>query len=122
MIEKQSKRILPQLFSCIQKQKDITVITLLTIRKYQSIAFCIVKLPFWNMVRMDGSRDPLVSIYVSWVRGNSYIIISIMISVIVSQALLSLPWFAKVGFLYPPPFPLGRQCSQNGRTILADGT
>lgn len=65
MVEKQSKRILPQLFSCIQKQKDITVITLLTIRKYQSIAFCIVKLPFWNMVRMDGSRDPLVSIYVS---------------------------------------------------------
>ena len=62
MVEKQSKRILPQLFSCIQKQKDITVITLLTIRKYQSIAFCIVKLPFWNMVRMDGSRDPLVSI------------------------------------------------------------
>ena len=49
MVEKQSKRILPQLFSC--------VITLLTIRKYQSIAFCIVKLPFWNMVRVDGSRD-----------------------------------------------------------------
>ena len=63
MVEKQSKRILPQLFSCIQKQKDIIVITLLTIRKYQSIAFCIVKLPFWNMVRVDGSRDPLVSIY-----------------------------------------------------------
>ena len=28
MVEKQSKRILPQLFSCIQKQKDITVIAL----------------------------------------------------------------------------------------------
>ena len=41
---------------------------------------------------------------------------------IVSQAFLSLPWFAKVGFLYPPPFPHGRPCSQNGRTILADGT
>ena len=40
---------------------------------------------------------------------------------IVSQAFLSLPWFAKVGFLYPPPFPHGRQCSQNSRTILADG-
>ena len=38
-----------------------------------------------------------------------------------AQAFLLLPWFAKVGFLYPPPFPLGRQCSQNGRTILADG-
>ena len=30
MVEKQSKRILPQLFSCIQKQKDInSKITLL---------------------------------------------------------------------------------------------
>jgi hypothetical protein len=38
-----------------------------------------------------------------------------------SQAFLLLPWFAKVGFLYPPPFPHGRQCSQNSRTILADG-
>ena len=38
-----------------------------------------------------------------------------------SQAFLLLPWFAKVGFLYPPPFPHGRLGSQNGRTILADG-
>ena len=33
----------------------------------------------------------------------------------------TLPWFAQVAFLYPPPFPHGRQCSQNSRTILADG-
>ena len=59
MVEKQSKRILPQLFSCIQKQKDITVITLLTIRKYQSIAFCIVKLPFWNMVIYKSGKTDL---------------------------------------------------------------
>lgn len=38
-----------------------------------------------------------------------------------AQAFLLLPWFAKVVFLYPPPFPHGRPCSQNGRTILADG-
>ena len=38
-----------------------------------------------------------------------------------SQAFLLLPWFAKVGFLYPPPFPHGRLGSQNGKTILADG-
>ena len=47
MTEKQNKRILPQLFSCIQKQKDITVITLLTIRKYQSITFCIIMFPYY---------------------------------------------------------------------------
>ena len=36
-------------------------------------------------------------------------------------AFLSLPWFAKVVFLYPPTFPLWRQFSQKGRTTLTAG-
>ena len=55
------------------------------------------------------------------IHASSSINISIKVWWIVSQAFLLLPWFAKVGFLYPPPFPHGRQCSQNSRTILADG-
>ena len=55
------------------------------------------------------------------IHASSSININSMFSGDCSQAFLLLPWFAKVGFLYPPPFPLGRQCSQNSRTILADG-
>ena len=54
-------------------------------------------------------------------RASSSINISSMFLGDCSQAFLLLPWFAKVGFLYPPPFPHGRQCSQNSRAILADG-
>ena len=67
-------------------------------------------------LRMPNSRKGVIPS-----RASSSINISSLFSGDCSQAFLLLPWFAKVGFLYPPPFPHGRPCSQNSRTILADG-
>ena len=71
---------------------------------------------YFFALRMPNSRKGVIPS-----RASSSINISSMFSGDCSQAFLLLPWFAKVGFLYPPPFPHGRQCSQNSRTILADG-